>query len=115
LAAFVEREVVSRIETICKRHGQRISAITPTLARVWDEQHRVLQREVSALRIVEEQRVLWASNDHGHISAIAVRPTTFSTVGAGTVEPLARHGGAGGAVRAFEFDALGQYQALTVS
>ena len=74
LAALIPSEVVKELTTFASRHQSRTQRITPALSAVWDCFFVRIKNDSGVLALVEGQRLLRVTYDHGHVSSLSVQP-----------------------------------------
>ncbi|MFL9867541.1 hypothetical protein PQR67_25480 [Paraburkholderia fungorum] len=74
LAALIPCEVIREITAFASQHQCVTRRITPALSAVWDRFFVRMKSDSGVLALVEEQRLLRVTYDHGHITSLSVRP-----------------------------------------
>lgn len=74
LAALIPSDVIREITTFASRHQCRTRRITPALSVVWDRFFVRMKSDSGILALVEGQRLLRVTYDHGHITSLSVQP-----------------------------------------
>jgi hypothetical protein len=74
LAALIPNEVIDELTAFAPRHHCRTQKITPALSAVWDRFFSRVKNDTGVLALVEGQRLLRASYNHGHVTSVSVQP-----------------------------------------
>ncbi|MFM0133382.1 MULTISPECIES: hypothetical protein [Paraburkholderia] len=74
LAALIPSEVIGEITAFASRHQCRTRRITPALSVVWDRFFVRIKNDSGVLALVEGQRLLRVTYDHGHVTSLFVQP-----------------------------------------
>jgi hypothetical protein len=74
LAALIPSEVVKELTAFASRHQNRTQRITPALSAVWDRFLVRIKNDSGVLALVEGERLLRVTYDHGHVSSLSVQP-----------------------------------------
>ncbi|MFM0729987.1 hypothetical protein PQQ52_05750 [Paraburkholderia sediminicola] len=74
LAALIPSEVIREITAFASRHQCRTRRIAPALSAVWDRFFVRVKNDSGVLALIEEQRLLRVTYDHGHVTSLSVQP-----------------------------------------
>ncbi|MFL9903453.1 hypothetical protein PQR71_35875 [Paraburkholderia fungorum] len=74
LAALIPSEVIREITAFVSHHQCRTRRITPALSAVWDRFFVRMKNDSGVLALVEGQRLLRVTYDHGHVASLSVQP-----------------------------------------
>jgi hypothetical protein len=74
LAALIPSQVISEITAFASHHQCRTRSVTPALSAIWDRFSVRMKDDSGVLALVEGQRLLRVTYDHGHVVSLSVRP-----------------------------------------
>lgn len=80
LAVFLPSELTRELASLVRRHGGRLTCLTPTLMLVWTFLAAQLKKQHGVLNLMEEDRLTCMVYRHGQLSAIEIRPFDMMAV-----------------------------------